>query len=96
MSECYDCNGRPICPGDLLRTFHFVGPRNQKFWLYHVAVPNGDHMEGVPVSYLCPTVKDTGGRFWLKERNEQEIIHGVNPWWTDRKRVKFMEDTNAT
>jgi len=72
--EVYDKNGVPIYPGDLLRTFHFTGPRRRKWYLYHTAIFNQQHqcMEGVPTSEIEPSLVGRGGRFWL----HQEIMDG--------------------
>lgn len=36
-----DKNGKKIFKGDILKSFHFIGPRkNQKNWLYHYVVWN--------------------------------------------------------
>jgi hypothetical protein len=61
--ECHDSNGVPIYPGDLLRTFHFTGPRRRKWYLYHVAVYDTQvgAMRMMPVEYLEPSVKREGG-----------------------------------
>lgn len=34
----YDRKGVPIHPGDLIRSFHFIGARRKRYYLYHVAV----------------------------------------------------------
>lgn len=34
----YDKNGYPVSCGDILRVFHFTGPRNKKFYMWKVAM----------------------------------------------------------
>lgn len=93
----YDKKGRPIYPGDLLRSFHFRGARRKVYYLYHVAVwsEKWQTMEMVPTCYLEPSKPDTGGRCWLTQdavdREQTEIIHGSGPGdllsYEDRPRV---------
>lgn len=102
--ECFDKNGIPIYPGDLLRTFHFTGPRRKKFFLYHVAVFDRDAsaMRMVPVNHLEPTKRDhpdsRGGNPLLSDdlASVAEIIQGYGPLpyldYLDRpKRKKQVE-----
>jgi hypothetical protein len=92
--EVHDKNGVPVYPGDLLKTYHFTGPRRKKFYLYHTAVLTNGSMQGVPTSHLEPTRTKGGGTFWLKTENlaNSEVISGHGPGecldWTERKRVK--------
>ena len=61
--ECYDSRGVPIYPGDLLRTYHFTGPRRKRYYLYHVAVfdTEAGAMRMVPVEWLEPSRPHDGG-----------------------------------
>jgi len=57
--ECRDSRGIPIYPGDLLRMFHFLGPRRKRYYQYFVAVwdaPVGG-MRLVPACHLDPQVR---------------------------------------
>lgn len=79
--DMHDKNGRPIYQGDLLRTFHFRGKRRKAYWLYHVVVISGDHLDMVPTCHLEPTEKarrNGGGRCRLEPERaaEAEIIDG--------------------
>lgn len=80
-----DKNRRQICPGDLLRSFHFTGARRKKYYLYHVAVLNRDYqretLEAVPVCSLEPTKRNQGGKCWLTQdvATNMEIIYGSGP-----------------
>jgi len=58
--ECYDSQGIPIYQGDLLRTYHFTGPRRRKNYLYHVAVMDREAggLRMVPVIHLDPALRD--------------------------------------
>ena len=38
METIYDKKGIPIEVGDLLKTFHCVGPRRKKYYVYHVVI----------------------------------------------------------
>lgn len=82
--ECHDSKGYPIHPGDLVRSFHFVGVRKRRHWLYHVAVESETgHMEMVPTSELSPSRRGRGGRFWLTQdyadSMEMLILSGSGP-----------------
>lgn len=94
VETIYDKNNRPIISGDLLKTFHYrVAHRRQKFYLYHIAVQKEGYMQAVPVHYLDPNTKDSGGRYWLTKENSgnSEIVYGYGPEagmnFTDRKKV---------
>lgn len=92
--EAFDCKGRPIYPGDLLKSYHFTDRRRKRHWLYHVAVIHDGHLEAVPTSHLQPGMEKQGGRFWIfKSGSGQfEIIDGHGPGdclsYEDRPRRK--------
>lgn len=74
-----DCKGRVICPGDLVRTYHFRDRRWGHQWLYHVVCDVGkEKLELVPAECLNPTNTTEGGRSWLTADHgkDVEIIHG--------------------
>lgn len=78
--EIYDKNNIPIYPGDLLKSFHFMGRRRKRYYLYHVAVEREDgYMEMVPVHELG--LPPSGGRVWLDQQygDTVEIIAGHGP-----------------
>lgn len=79
--EGHDRRGVPIYPGDLLKSFHFTGPRRKKYWLYHVAVLRDGYLEMVPTSELEPTLRNRGGCCWLlpEMAEEIEVIAGHGP-----------------
>lgn len=79
--DACDCKGRPIYPGDLLKSYHFTDRRRRKHWLYHVAVYQRGSMEAVPVCHLQPGMEKEGGRHWIRHDNSGgfEIIHGFGP-----------------
>ena len=61
--EIYDRHGIPVREADVIRTFHFTGPRRRKYYLYHVAVLRNGRLYGVPAHELA--VKPDGGTFLL-------------------------------
>ena len=80
--EAYDSRGFPIYPGDLLRSFHFMGSRyGRYYYLYHVAVLRDGELDMVPTAYLEKSLIAGGGRCHLTERlaAETEIINGSGP-----------------
>jgi len=81
--ECVDMHGIPIYPGDLLKTFHFTGPRRKKYYLYHVAVFDtaATAMRMMPASYLDPAIHRTGGDPLLSDglAAGAEVIDGRGP-----------------
>lgn len=78
--DLYDMNGIPIHPGDLLRTFHFTGPRRKRFFLYHVAVMTDRGMRMIPTRRLDPGVakRDRGGDTLMDDdlAAQAEVIDG--------------------
>jgi hypothetical protein len=81
MPKRYDMNGREICRGDLLRSYHFTGARRKKHYLYHVAVMMEHGFDMVPVSHLDPINRNSGGKCLLSPEMAAfcEIIHGHGP-----------------
>lgn len=82
MELFYDVKDRPIYPGDLLRTFHFVGSRNKRYYLYHTVVLEGNELYMVPTCHLEPSHATGGGKANLKymhPETKSEIIHGYGP-----------------
>lgn len=79
--ELYDKNGRPIYPGDLLRSPHFIGARRKQFYLYHTAVFQRGYMEMVPTCHLQPERFKNGGRCLMSNDlvKYAEIISGTGP-----------------
>lgn len=77
--DVVDIKGVPIYPGDLIRSYHFTGARRKRHYLYHVAIWNSDEvtMELVPTSELEPTLRDRGGRCWLRQELADEIVAEV-------------------
>lgn len=77
----YDKNNRQICPGDLLKSYHFTGARKKKYWLYHVAVNLNERLFMVPVCHLEPSKISGGGKCMMSEdmAKHTEIIYGSGP-----------------
>lgn len=97
--DVHDKRGVPIYPGDLIRSFHFIGPRKRRYYLYHVAVWNSEEscMEMVPTSELEPSRRNRGGRCWLTQdlMHDAEVISGHGPGniidYLDRPKVKMSD-----
>lgn len=62
----YDIKGYPICPGDLVRTYHFTGMRNKIHYLYHVATMDTYGLRMLPTAQLG-IPKDNGGSYYPKQ-----------------------------
>jgi hypothetical protein len=99
MTQFYDKNGVPVCPGDLIRTFHYTGARRKKHYLYHVAVSEGSDLLMVPTCFLEPTMRNEGGDYLPKYGGmdpTSEVIHGYGPGdvlsFEDRPKRKEAND----
>lgn len=100
--ECHDSNGYPIYPGDLVRQFHFRGPRGRHYFLYHVVClercekTDHEYLRIVPVSYLDQSQKRSGGDPMLTDDMAATltILHGHGPGdcldFLDRPRKRDM------
>lgn len=94
--QFYDRKGYPIHEGDLLKSFHFIGARRKRYWLYHVVVRDEqyDCLVMVPTQWLAGKGFQTGGRCWLSQdlADDAEIISGHGPGdclsYEDRPRRK--------
>ena len=98
--ECHDKNGYPIHQGDLVRSFHFTGPRRRKYWLYHVirfergGQRGHGYLRMMNTAELEPTMAGGGGNPLLDHdlARDCEIISGHGPGdimdWHDRPRKK--------
>lgn len=93
--QSYDMKGYPIYLGDLLRSFHFVGPRRKMYYLYHTVVLEKGNLYMVPTSHLESSLANGGGKCllkWYQTDTESEIIsgHGPDPYltWDERPRKK--------
>lgn len=77
----YDMHDVPIYPGDLLRSFHFTGVHNKRWYLYHTAVNRNGSLYMVPVAHLEPTQISGGGDCWLHQKmaDTVEVIQGYGP-----------------
>lgn len=86
--ECFDKNGIPIYPGDLLKSYHFTGARRKKYYLYHI----------VKIFDCCnmkmESVHGKGGSCLLTQDlgDNAEVISGYGPKgyldYTDRPKKK--------
>jgi len=93
--ELFDANNRPIYPGDLIRSPHFIGARRKRWYLYHTAVFINGYMELVPTCHLqTEQAMKGGGRCMASEDilRHAEIIAGYGPEpyldYTDRPKRK--------
>jgi hypothetical protein len=90
--DLHDTNGVPVYPGDLLKSYHFTGRRNKRYFLYHTAVYRDGAMYMVPTCHLEPTKLSGGGSCMLTQELllESEIIAGHGPGdmhYEDRAKV---------
>lgn len=96
--ELHDCNGVPIYPGDLLRTFHFTDRRRRKYYIYHTATFTQGHMRAIPTCHLDDTIRiahgSRGGDYLMSDEIAAitEVISGYGPGdclcFRDRPRIK--------
>lgn len=85
----YDKNERPIASGDLLRTFHFIGARRKRHYLYHTALVRNGKWWMVPTDHMDPTKIKGGGDCLIGEGSDTEIIDGIDDngvFFSDRPR----------
>lgn len=98
-----DQHGIPLRPGDLVRTPHFRDRsyHGKRRWLYHVvcAVPAPPGcVQLVPACYLAPTVRDTGGRVYVRPGScwQGEVIYGAGSEpYEQRPRTTTVPDLSA-
>ena len=100
MKTYYDKNYRPIHKGDLLKVFHYIGPRNKRCYMYKIAMDFGyGYLFGVRASDVG--VKD------LKECHKYPLSYGADDngliegteiidgylggYFQDRKRLNINE-----
>jgi hypothetical protein len=79
MTPKLDVKGRPIRPGDLVKSWHYRDRRWGHQWLYHVVCDVGGVLyELWPVEKLNPSSKVDGGRAWLTDDLAKtcEIVQG--------------------
>lgn len=77
MNEVRDKNGIVIEEFDVLKVFHFIGPRRKKYFMYKVAILwdgklYGSHIESNPLSPGYP--------LWIKgaRLEDTEIVQSKN------------------
>ena len=78
--QAWDANGFPIAPGDLIRSFHFIGARRKRHYLYHTVVMRDGELWMIPTCHLEATKTGGGGdcRIWERQLAGREIISGVD------------------
>lgn len=92
--DLHDKKGVPIYPGDLLKTFHFIGSRGKKYYLYHVACYQDNMMVAVPTCHLEQTKVSGGGKYRMSQDLllHTEVISGCGPGailgYEERKKVR--------
>jgi hypothetical protein len=97
MKTYYDSKLRPIHKGDVLRVFHFIGPRNKKCYMYKIAMDFGyDFLFGVCASEIglkpigeCHKYPLSYGADKIGVIKGTEIIDGhENGYFQDREKLK--------
>lgn len=98
ISDRHDMYGVPICPGDLLKSFHFTDRRRKRHYLYHVAVKHGDHLMMIPTQDMEPSLANHGGRCLLSNdlACSVEVIagHGPGDILSYEDRPKWRKETS--
>jgi hypothetical protein len=96
----HDKHGVPVHKGDLVRSFHYIGARRKRHYLYHVAVEENGELMMVPTAHLEKSFISGGGRCPLKlmarNRYDFEVIsgHGPKPCLSFEERVKVKPDAH--
>jgi hypothetical protein len=71
-----DKNGIPIEPFDVLKVFHFTGPRRKKYYMYKVAILWNDKLYG---AHLNENPLKPGYPLWIHDSLEDtEIVQSLN------------------
>lgn len=69
-----DKRGIIVCPGDLIKTLHFIGARRKKYFLYHVITKKGEHLWANSIASLLNGNSDGSCRLSVFAHEDFEII----------------------
>ena len=109
MAETCDKHRRPMRVGDVLKVFHFVGPRRKKHYMYK-QITRTQWLGGYGgrpkvlhffVSHLSlkPESIDGDGGYWLGMHEgmkpDYEIVQCTTADFEDRAKVEITETENA-
>jgi len=71
MKKLYDKKNREILPYDLLKIFHFIGPKHKKYYMYKLVEVKQNSLWGSHLSQC-------GGGYWLHtEADKNGVIQTV-------------------
>jgi len=82
QAAIYDKHGREIMLGDVLKVFHFIGPRRKRYYMYKQVIGDfavkGREMTAFRVSHLEPNTSGDGYLLLKDGRHlvDYEIVQG--------------------
>ena len=94
---CVDKNRRPVCPGDLLKVFHFTaaGRGKRKVYMYKFVCRGNNHLkiEKNGVRLLAVDIATAGGcqslthahKCFVEQLDDFEIIDSLDVFWERSK-----------
>ena len=82
MQRFFDKKGTPIQEGDLIKSLHFVGARNKKYFMYHYIQRKNDTLWAMHIDFLgrgeeggcCPLTAAIN----CTPNKDIEVIHGYD------------------
>lgn len=84
--ELYDKNGYPICPGDVLKVFHFVAAlRRERRYMYKLVIERDGYLYGVSPGEIVKKGLERAHSYRLKwnaetdRLDDTEIVEGYGP-----------------
>jgi hypothetical protein len=94
MSKIYDKTGREIMRGDIVKVFHFIGPRRKRYYMYkqaagHNTLGGSQYMK---MTHLDINDPDDGWHELLddKMRPHFEIVQSLDAKFEDRPRYELV------
>ncbi|MEH6743861.1 hypothetical protein [Hyphomonas sp.] len=95
--ELVDKNGRPICVGDILKVFHFFGPRRKRYYMYKQVVEIVQ-LGCVPYDYLKISHLNMGSSDYYTELLDGrqlldvEIVQSIDAAFENRP-IRALQET---
>jgi len=89
MSELFDKTGRPIARGDILKVFHFAGPRQKRYFMYKQALGTktlGGDEKYMMFSHLAMTDEHYLEHCDGRTLSDYEIVQSIDARFQDRPR----------